>query len=177
MLSRGGSGSTKRRRASAELGRFFFRPAQLDLEPSDLLVQLGLEGLGVLGGGPRPVGEDRLGPGQQLLLPGVDQGGVDLVLAGQLGHRLVTLDGRQGYLRLERRRVRLPLLACHLPLLWTTQLSSLIGCPVFGVHFRAARPRRSARPALPKETTMTKKRCWSLLACSVVRAGVVLGGV
>src|SRR5438874_13071074 len=30
---------------------------------------------------------------------------------------------------------------------------------------------------MPKETTMTKKCCWSLLACSVVLSGVVLGGV
>src|SRR5439155_21182038 len=32
------------------------------------------------------------------------------------------------------------------------------------------------RPTLPKETMMTKKCCWSLLACSAVLSGGVLGG-
>src|SRR5262245_59590827 len=41
---------------------------------------------------------------------------------------------------------------------------------------RTARPRRSARPVLPKEPTMTKKRCPILLTYLVVLSGGVLGG-
>src|SRR5262249_8233377 len=41
---------------------------------------------------------------------------------------------------------------------------------------RTARPRRSARPALSKGTTMTKNRCLSLLAYLVVLSGGILGG-
>src|SRR5258708_25283974 len=67
----------------------------------------------------------------------MDQRGVDAVLAGQFVNRLVPLDRGQGHLRLERRRVSLPR-ACHLfPLSWTAEgaYCSLIGCPVFGVHY------------------------------------------
>ena len=58
------------------------------------------------------VGEDRLGPGEQLLLPAVDQGRVDPELAGQFVDGAVPLEGGQGHLGLERRRVLLPL-TCH----------------------------------------------------------------
>src|SRR5947209_19064542 len=136
MLNRGWLTSTSARLASTEAGSFFFHPVQLHLEPTDLLVQLGLEGLVVGGSGLPAVAEQVLGPGQQLLLPGVDQGGVDAVVAGQLVGRLVPLESRQGNLCLEPRRVRLPL-ACHrCPLSWTA-FSSLLGCPVFGVHYSA----------------------------------------
>jgi hypothetical protein len=88
-------------------------PIQLHLEPSDLLVKSSLGGLilavaGWLGA----VGEDGLGPFEQLLLPGVDEGGVDAVLAGQLVDSFLALDGRQCHLGLERRRMPLPL-PCH----------------------------------------------------------------
>src|SRR4051794_26097833 len=62
----------------------FFEPFQLHLEPSDLLEQLGLGGLGVGGGGLARLGEDLVGALQQLLLPAVDEGGVDPELGGQL---------------------------------------------------------------------------------------------
>src|SRR5207249_8893620 len=55
------------------------------------------------------VGEDHLSPGEQLLLPGVDLRGVDVVLAGQLVDRTVSFVGRQGNLGLEPRRMNLPL--------------------------------------------------------------------
>ena len=63
------------RSRSAEDGSFFFEPFQLHFEPADLLEQLGLAGLGVGRAALGPVGEHRPGPGQQLLLPAVDQVG------------------------------------------------------------------------------------------------------
>jgi hypothetical protein len=100
-------------------GQLFFHPVQLHFEPSDLLVQLGLQGLMVGRGSLAGPLEEVLGVGQELFLPGVDQGRVDLVLGGQCADRLVAAQGRQGHLNLERRRVRLPL-ACHRrPLSWT----------------------------------------------------------
>jgi hypothetical protein len=52
------------------------------------------------------------GPLEQLLLPGVNEGRVDVVLPGQFVDRAVALQSGQGDLGLERRRVFLPL-ACH----------------------------------------------------------------
>jgi len=46
------------------------------------------------------VGEDRLGPGEQLLLPGVDLRRVDIVLAGQLVDRPVGFVGARATLAL-----------------------------------------------------------------------------
>src|SRR5262249_47563672 len=49
------------------------------------------------------------------------------------------LERRQGHLGLERCRVSLPR-TCHLfPLSWTA-FSSLVGCPVFGVHYTRSTP-------------------------------------
>src|SRR3954454_8674678 len=135
MLNGGWLTSTSARLASTDAGSFFFHPAQLHLEPADLLVQLGLQRLVVGGSGLAPVAEEVLGAGEELLLPGVDQGGVAAMLAGQFVDRLVPLQRRQGQLRLERRRVRLPLTCHRFPLSWTA-FSSLVGCPVFGVHYR-----------------------------------------
>jgi hypothetical protein len=87
-------------------------PLQLHLEPSDLLEQLGLLGLGVGHDRLAAVLKDLVGPGEQLLLPGVDQGRVDPVLTRQLIDGAITLEGCEGDLGLERRRVLLPL-ACH----------------------------------------------------------------
>src|SRR5437870_4293527 len=135
MLNSGWPTSTSARWASAEAGRFFFDPIQLHFEAADLLVELGLDGLVVLGSGLAAVLEQALGAGQEVLLPGVDQGGVDGVLAGQLVDRLVPLERRQGHLGLERCRMSLPLTSHRFPLSWTA-ISSLVGCPVFGVHYR-----------------------------------------
>src|ERR1700712_3579212 len=77
--------STSGRLCSHEDGSFFFEPLQLHLQPADLLEQLGLSGLGVRRGrlGLGGSGEEALGPGQELLLPAVDQRRVDAVVAGQ----------------------------------------------------------------------------------------------
>src|SRR5262249_9460023 len=58
---------------------FFFEPFQLHLEPADLLEQLRLLGLGVGRRRLAAVAEDLVGPGEELLLPAVDQGRVDPV--------------------------------------------------------------------------------------------------
>jgi hypothetical protein len=113
---------------------FFFEPLQLHLQPPNLLVQLGLPGLGVARVRLGSVGEDRLGSLMELLLPAVDEGGVDGKLAGQLVNGPVTVESSQGHLGLERCRVVLPLTCHHAPLSWTTS-TSLAGGPVFGVHY------------------------------------------
>src|SRR5947199_198482 len=82
-LNSGCSGSTRVRSRSGECSNFFFEPLQLHLEPADLLEQLGLLGLGVRRGRLAAGAEDLVGPGEQLLLPGVDQGRMDPVLARQ----------------------------------------------------------------------------------------------
>src|SRR5437762_13925389 len=84
--------------------------------------QLGLLGLGVGRACLVAVLEDLVGPGEQLLLPAVDQGRVDPVLAGQLVDGLVPLERRQGHLSLESRRVLLPLALHRLPLSWATRV-------------------------------------------------------
>src|SRR5512135_552825 len=71
--------------------------------------ELGLAGLGVRRGRLCRAPEDRLGPGDQLLLPAVDQRRVDAVVTGQFVDGAVPLVGGQGDLGLERRRVDLPL--------------------------------------------------------------------
>ena len=93
MLNSAFSFSIKARLDSAEGGSFFFEPLQFHLESPDLLEQLGLAGLGVSRGrlhGRRP-GEESLSPGQEVLLPAVDERRVDAVVPGQLVDRLVAL--------------------------------------------------------------------------------------
>src|SRR5262249_3046738 len=111
-LKAGWSASIRGLNRSGERSDFFFQPLQFHFEPADLLEQLGLLGLGVVGGGLGAIAEDLLGAGEQLLLPAVDQGRVDLVLAGQLVDGAVSLEGGQSHLSLECRRVVFPL-ACH----------------------------------------------------------------
>ena len=105
MLNAACSRSISDRLPSAEGGDFFFQPLQLHLEPADLLVQLVLVVLGGRGGlGPRD--KQALGPGEELLLPAVDEGRVDPEVAGQLVDGAVPLEGGQGDLGLERRKSR-----------------------------------------------------------------------
>ena len=62
--------------------------------------------------------EDLVRTGEQLLLPGVDQGRVAPVLAGQLVGGPISLEGGQGDLSLEHRRVlcfRLPFIIYPFP--------------------------------------------------------------
>src|SRR5690348_423673 len=96
MLSAPWPTSTSARRASTAAGHFFFHPVQLHLEPADLLVELGLQGLMIDRRGLAAVAEEVGGAGEELLLPAMDQGGMDAVLAGQLVDGLVPLDGREG---------------------------------------------------------------------------------
>src|SRR5581483_9726265 len=103
---------------------------QLHLEPADLLEQLGLLALGSGGGGLRPVLEDAGRPGKELLLPVVDEGGVDAELGGHLVDGLVALEGDLG---LEGRRVLLPLR--HRTTSRTSRYS-LTGGPKSGVHYK-----------------------------------------
>src|SRR5436305_1037256 len=72
-------------------------------------------------------------PGQQPLLPVVDQRRVVAELGGHLVDRLVPLQGGQGAPGLERRRVLLPLR--HRTTSGTAG-SSLPGGPKSGVHYR-----------------------------------------
>src|SRR3954471_18005926 len=90
----------------------FFETLQLHLEPPDLLEQLDLAGLGVSRGRLGRAPEEALGPGQELLLPAVDERRVEAVVAGQVVDRPVPLEGGQGDQGLERRRMDLPL-TCH----------------------------------------------------------------
>src|SRR5947209_19152314 len=110
MLNSGWPTPSSARWASTEAGNFFIDPVQFPFGPADLLIELGLYGLVIRSSRLAAVAGQVRGAGQELLLPGVDQeGGVDAVLAGQLVGRLVPLEGRQGQLGLERRRMRLPL--------------------------------------------------------------------
>src|SRR5262249_27611773 len=140
MLNWGGLISTSARLASTEAGSFFFHPVQLHLDPTDLLVELGLQRLVVLGRRLASLAEEAFATGQGLLLPAVDQGGVDAVLAGPLVHRAVLAERRQGPLGLERRRVGLPFAHHRFPFPGLPT-SSLIGCPVFGVHYSPSNSR------------------------------------
>src|SRR5437763_10313139 len=121
MVSSGWLSSTSARLASTEAGRFFFRPVQLHLEPADLGVELGLQGLVVDRGGLTLVrlAEQVVGVLEHGLLPAVDQRGVDLELRGQLVDGLITLQRRQGDLRLELSRISLALTCHRYPLSWT----------------------------------------------------------
>ena len=82
---------------------------ELHLEPADLLVQLGLASLSFGRGWLGTVGEDSLGAGEQLLLPGVDELRMDAVVPGQFVDGSVSIVGSQGDLGLEPRRVDLSL--------------------------------------------------------------------
>src|SRR5205814_9625668 len=90
-LNDGCSGSTNARRASAEVGSFFFEPLQLHLEPTDLLVEFGhlLLLLPALLG--RPL-EQRLGAVEQAPLPLMHLRGMDAKLAGQFADGVQLLD-------------------------------------------------------------------------------------
>jgi hypothetical protein len=81
--------------------QIFFHPGQLHLEPPKLLVQFGLDLLGIGLSGRRPVLEEGLHAVEELLLPLADLDRVDLKLLRQLGDRLGLLGGLQGELGLE----------------------------------------------------------------------------
>ena len=110
--SAGWPGSTSGRLGSAEAAAFFFSHSSSILSrpicSNSSAWRASASAAAALG----RAAEDALGPGQELLLPAVDQRRVDAVVPGQLVDRLVPLERGQGDLGLERRRVVLPL-ACH----------------------------------------------------------------
>src|SRR5271166_2562891 len=119
---------------SGDRSDFFFEPLQFHFEASDLPEQFGLVGLGVRGGGSAAIAEDLVCAVEQQFFPTVDERRVDPELTGQFVDGLVTLEGSQGDLGLERCCVVLPLTCHRFPLSWATS-TSLAGGPVFGVHY------------------------------------------
>src|SRR4051812_7423629 len=105
MLSTRWSESISRRSSVIELGSFFFKPLQLDLQPPDLLVQVVQKRLAIFPLTIVRFRKDKLDIGQKLPLPLAHQVAMHGVLARQLADRLVTAYRRQGHLRLERRIV------------------------------------------------------------------------
>jgi hypothetical protein len=93
-------------------------PLQLHLEPADLLVQLRLHDLAIDRRRLAAVSEHLLRSCQQVLLPAVNQRRVDAELTGRLVDRPISLECRQGDLRLEGRGVRLPFPSHCSPLSW-----------------------------------------------------------
>src|SRR5262249_44104525 len=107
MLKSGLSGSTRGRLRSAAAGNFFFQPLDLHVEPTDLLVELGLDGQAVVPLAAAAVAEERFGAVEELLLPLADLDRVDLEGPGQLGQGPGLLGGLQGDLGLEGGRMAL----------------------------------------------------------------------
>ena len=63
---------------SAAAGSFFFQPLDLHVEPADLLVEFGLDGLALVVVAAATVAEQRFDAVQELLLPLADLDRVDL---------------------------------------------------------------------------------------------------
>ena len=101
--------SINRRNSVIELGSFFFKPLQLDLQPADLLVQVVQQGLAIFPFSVVCFRKDNLDIGQQLPLPLAHQVAMHGVLARQLADRLVTSNCCQRHLRLNVASYRLRL--------------------------------------------------------------------
>src|SRR5512135_3603854 len=99
--------STSARFRSTAAGNPFFQPFDLHVEPADLLVQFGLEGLSLLALAPPTVAEDGLDAVEELFLPLTDLDGVDLVRLREFGNGLGLLGGLQGDPGLEGGRMSL----------------------------------------------------------------------
>jgi hypothetical protein len=69
MLKAGWSESINRRNSVIELGSFFFKPLQLDLQPTNLLVQVVQQGLAIFSLAIVRFRKDKLDIGQQLAFP------------------------------------------------------------------------------------------------------------
>src|ERR1700744_257582 len=98
-------GSTRSRLRSTEAGNAFFQELDLHVEPADLLVEFGLDGIPLLAPAPPAVAEERLDAVEELLLPLADLDGVDLIRLGEFGDGLGLLGGLQGNLGLEGGRM------------------------------------------------------------------------
>src|SRR5207248_7341204 len=95
MLNCSLSGSTSSRLRSTAAGNPFFQPFDLHVEPADLLVEFGLEGLSLLTLAPPAIAKEILDTVQELLLPLADLDGVDLVRLREFGDGLGLLGGFQ----------------------------------------------------------------------------------
>jgi hypothetical protein len=81
---------------SAAAGSFFFQPLDLHVEPTNLLVEFGLESLALIPLAATAVAEERFGAVAKLLLPLADLDRMDLKGLGQLGQGPGLLGGLQG---------------------------------------------------------------------------------
>ena len=139
MLNSGWSGSTRGRLRSAAAGNFFFQPLDLHVEPSDLLVKLGLEGQALVPLAATAVAEERFGAVEELLLPLADLHRVDLEGPRQLGQGPGLLDGLQGDPGLEGGRMALLTCVGHdgpRDATVTFDQFNIPSGPVSGVHFK-----------------------------------------
>src|SRR5262249_8892793 len=91
-------------------GQLFFQPLDLHVEPADLLIEFGLEGLALVS--VAAIAEQRFDAVQELLLPLADLDRVDLKRLPQFGEGPGLLGGFQGDPGLEGRGVALAC-ACH----------------------------------------------------------------
>src|SRR5512135_284099 len=124
---------------STAAGNPFFQPFDLHVEPADLLVQFGLEGLSLLVLAPPAVAEEGLDAVEELLLPLADLDGVDLVRLGEFGDGPGLLGGLQGDPGLEGGRVAFTCAGHETPRDGTATFDqfNIPSCPVSGVHFNA----------------------------------------
>jgi aryl carrier-like protein len=97
------------RLASIGSVNFFFQPFQVHLEPSDLLIQFGLDSLLLLQLMGRCCAENRRTLIEQLPFPLANLAWMQAVFAGKLIHCLVVLDGFYRYLKFELGRMPLTL--------------------------------------------------------------------
>src|SRR5580765_3265887 len=86
------AGSIQARLCSSEAGSFFFEPVELRLEPTDLLVELGLQGLVLSAGTLGALLEQFHGAIEKTLLPDTDHRRMDAVKRRQLVDGLVALE-------------------------------------------------------------------------------------
>jgi hypothetical protein len=114
-----------------------FQPLDLPVEPADLLVEFGLEGLALVSLSATAVAEERLGAVEELLLSLADLDRVDLERLRQLGESPGLPGGLQSDPSLEGRGIALAC-ACHdAPRDESEPFDqfNIPSGPVFGVHF------------------------------------------
>ena len=119
-------------------GQLFLLPLDLHVEPSDRLVELGLDGQALVSLAASAFAEERLGAVEDLLFPLADLDWVDLEGPRQLGQSPGLLDRLQGDPRLEGRGTSLSC-ACHdVPRDGTVNSDEfdIPSDPVLGLHFK-----------------------------------------
>ena len=124
MLIRGSSGSIQRRSSDAPLGNFFFEPLELDVQPTNLLVEFRLRN-DLLGSPSHPV-EDSSRFLDESLLPLMNQRGMNSEPLCDYCDRLSLPDRFQRDPSLEPRLI--PLLALAISCLhacWSVQCQAL----------------------------------------------------